>query len=232
MQAFEDELRDEVSRRLGMAISVWQDTSKHSRRRKLAGRHSGGHRRRRRVRGDRQPALSELAMVRPRAQRIQEAASRRSSSTTSGRFFKAVKTPWPDNTHRLFLQEIQDVDFYKERRGRLRRVHARLARLQARRSQAGRRRRAAAAGACAAPTSACTWRGPSMNASPPGAAERRASQQGLRRAADGPARCLVRRQAADAGHGQRGAVRAPARLRRTTSSPSASRCSRPISSTR
>ncbi len=28
IQAFEDELRDEISRRLGMGISVWQDTSR------------------------------------------------------------------------------------------------------------------------------------------------------------------------------------------------------------
>ena len=32
VQAFEDELRDEVSRRLGLGISVWQDTEPHSRR--------------------------------------------------------------------------------------------------------------------------------------------------------------------------------------------------------
>ena len=28
VQAFEDELRDEVSRRLGLAISIWQDTAR------------------------------------------------------------------------------------------------------------------------------------------------------------------------------------------------------------
>ena len=72
VQAFEEELRDEVSRRLGLAISVWQDTE-NPRRRELADRHSAGHRTRRRVRGDCQPALPELALVRPRAQRTSAA---------------------------------------------------------------------------------------------------------------------------------------------------------------
>jgi hypothetical protein len=113
IQAFEDELRDEISRRLGMGISVWQDTSKIR-----AGEnwqvaiHEG-------IEG----AAAFVAVVSPRYQNSQWCARERNEFrkrfkaeefATCGRFFKAVKTPWSENTHRLFLQEIQDVDFYKE----------------------------------------------------------------------------------------------------------------------
>src|SRR5262245_22089531 len=113
IQAFEDELRDEISRRLGMGISVWQDTSKI------------------RAGENWQVAIQEgiegsaafVAVVSPRYQNSPWCARERNefkkrfkaeAFSTSGRFFKAVKTPWSENAHRLFLQEIQDVDFYKE----------------------------------------------------------------------------------------------------------------------
>ena len=113
VQAFEDELRDEISRRLGMGISVWQDTSKI------------------RAGENWQVAIQEgiegtaafVAVVSPRYQNSQWCARERNEFrkrfkpeefVTAGRFFKAVKTPWSENAHRFFLQEIQDVDFYKE----------------------------------------------------------------------------------------------------------------------
>ena len=64
-----------------------------------------------------------VAIVSPRYQNSQWCARERNEFRrrfkpeefgTSGRFFKAVKTPWPDNAHRFFLQEIQAVDFCKD----------------------------------------------------------------------------------------------------------------------
>jgi hypothetical protein len=113
VQAFEDELRDEVSRRLGMGISVWQDTS----------RIRAGENWQAAIQEGIEGTAAFMAIVSPRYQNSQWCARERNEFRrrfkpeefgTSGRFFKAVKTPWPDNAHRFFLQEVQDVDFYKD----------------------------------------------------------------------------------------------------------------------
>jgi TIR domain len=113
IQAFEDELRDEISRRLGMGISVWQDTS----------RIRAGENWQVAIQEGIEGAAAFVAVVSPRYQNSQWCARERNEFrkrfkaeefTTSGRFFKAVKTPWSENAHRFFLQEIQDVDFYKD----------------------------------------------------------------------------------------------------------------------
>ncbi len=115
IQAFEDELRDEISRRLGMGISVWQDTS----------RIRAGENWQVAIQEGIEGAAAFVAVVSPRYQNSQWCARERNEFkkhfkaeqfTTSGRFFKAIKTPWSENAHRLFLQEIQDVDFYKDDR--------------------------------------------------------------------------------------------------------------------
>ena len=113
VQAFEDELRDEVSDRLGLGISVWQDTQ----RLRAGDNWQVG------IQEGIEHSAAFLAIVSPRYQNSQWCARERNEFirqfppdqfTTSGRFFKAVKTPWPDNNHRLFLEAIQDVDFYTE----------------------------------------------------------------------------------------------------------------------
>ena len=113
IQAFEDELRDEISRRLGMGISVWQDTS----------RIRAGENWQVAIQEGIEGTAAFVAIVSPRYQNSQWCARERNEFrkrfkaeefATCGRFFKAVKTPWSENTHRFFLQEIQDVDFYKE----------------------------------------------------------------------------------------------------------------------
>jgi TIR domain len=115
IQAFEDELRDEISRRLGMGISVWQDTS----------RLRAGENWQAAIQEGIEGAAAFVAVVSPRYQNSQWCARERNEFrkrfkaeefATSGRFFKAVKTPWSDNAHRFFLEEIQDVDFYKDDR--------------------------------------------------------------------------------------------------------------------
>jgi hypothetical protein len=116
VQAFEEELTSQVSRRLGVAISVWRDAEV--------------------VRaGDEWPdsiqqgiqrSAAFVAIVSPRYQNSEWCMRERNefrrgvqtqTSGTKGRFFKAVKTPWADDAHRLFLQEIEDVDFYEHGRG-------------------------------------------------------------------------------------------------------------------
>src|SRR5262245_47384536 len=113
IQAFEDELRDEISRRLGMGISVWQDTN----------RIRAGENWQVAIQEGIEGTAAFVAVVSPSYQNSQWCARERNEFRkrfkaeefpTCGRFFKAIKTPWPENAHRLFLQEIQDVDFYKE----------------------------------------------------------------------------------------------------------------------
>jgi hypothetical protein len=111
IQAFEDELHDEVSRRLGMSISVWQDT----------GRLRAGENWQAAIQEGIETTAAFVAIVSPRYQNSQWCARERNEFrrrfkpdefTTCGRLFKAVKTPWSGNTHRFFLEEIQDVGFY------------------------------------------------------------------------------------------------------------------------
>jgi hypothetical protein len=113
VQAFGDELRDEVSRRLGLAVAMWQDTAK-----LRAGENwQAG------IQAGIDKTAAFVAIVSPRYQNSQWCARernefRRQFTTqpfeTSGRFFKAVKTPWPDNGHRMFFEAIQDVEFFKD----------------------------------------------------------------------------------------------------------------------
>jgi hypothetical protein len=112
VQAFADELRDEVSRRLGLGIAVWQDVAKLR----------AGENWQAAIQTGIDKTAAFVAIVSPRYQNSQWCARERNEFRkqftaqpfeTSGRFFKAVKTPWPGNDHRLFFQAIQDVDFYK-----------------------------------------------------------------------------------------------------------------------
>jgi hypothetical protein len=113
VQAFEDELRDEVSRRLGLGISIWQDTS----------RIRAGENWQVAIQDGIRQSAAFIAIVSPRYQNSHWCARERNEFkqlfegdefTTKGRFFKVVKTPWLEDSHRFFLQEIQDVDFYKD----------------------------------------------------------------------------------------------------------------------
>jgi hypothetical protein len=105
-----------LDKHLGMPPSVWQDTS------------------RLRAGGNWQTAIQEgieksaafVAVVSPTYQNSQWCARERNEFrkrfkpeefTNCGRFFKAVKTPWESNAHRLFLKEIQDVDFFEDDQG-------------------------------------------------------------------------------------------------------------------
>jgi hypothetical protein len=113
VQAFADELRDEISRRLGLGIAVWQDVD----------RIRAGENWQSAIQTSIERTAAFVAVVSPRYQNSQWCARERNEFRrqfetqpfeTSGRFFKAVKTPWPDNGHRLFLQSIQDVEFFKD----------------------------------------------------------------------------------------------------------------------
>jgi hypothetical protein len=112
VRAFEDELHDEVSRRLGLEISVWQDT----------GRIRAGENWQTAIQDGIARSAAFLAIISPHYQNSQWCARERNEFrrqfsdeefANSGRFFKVVKRPWPDNGHRLFLQAIQEVEFFK-----------------------------------------------------------------------------------------------------------------------
>src|SRR5262245_48717554 len=113
VQAFEDELHDEVSRRLGLSISIWQDT----------GRIRAGQNWQLEIREGIKQSAAFVTIISPRYQNSRWCQLERTEFqnqfeadqfATSGRFFKAVKTPWPRNGHRLFLEAIQDVEFFKD----------------------------------------------------------------------------------------------------------------------
>jgi hypothetical protein len=113
VQSFEDELRDEVSRRLGLAISIWQDTE----------RIRAGQNWQAAIRDGIKQSAAFLAIISPRYQNSRwcqlernefQAQFAANEFVTSGRFFKVVKTPWPEQGHRLFLEAIQDVEFFKD----------------------------------------------------------------------------------------------------------------------
>jgi hypothetical protein len=113
VQAFEDELRDEVSRRLGLGISIWQDT----------GRIRAGQNWEAEIRQGIRESAAFVAIVSPSYQNSRWCHLERTEFqgqfganefVTCGRFFKAVKTPWPEDAHRLFLETIQDVEFFKD----------------------------------------------------------------------------------------------------------------------
>jgi len=112
VQAFEDELRDEVSRRLGLALATWQDVS----------RLRAGENWQEGIQDGIRHSAAFIAIVSPSYQNSLWCARERAefrkefdaaTSDCGGRFFKVVKTPWPENGHRLFMQEIQDVEFFK-----------------------------------------------------------------------------------------------------------------------
>ena len=117
VQAFCDSLAGEVSRRLGVPIAVWRDVH-HIR--------AGGNWQAE-IQSGIEQAAAFIAIVSPNYQNSQWCAMERQAFLnrlgqqpyTSGRFLKAVKTPWLKNGHRLFLQEIQDVDFYSVVEGAL-----------------------------------------------------------------------------------------------------------------
>ena len=112
VQAFEEELSDEVSRRLGLPLSIWQDSS----------RLRAGENWQAAIRDGVRHSAAFVTIVSPSYQNSRWCARERSEfrrqfdatrGDCDGRFFKAVKTPWPDNGHSLFFQELQGVDFFK-----------------------------------------------------------------------------------------------------------------------
>ena len=93
VQAFADELRDLASRRLGHPISVWEDTH----------RLRAGENWQTAIQTGIDKSAAFVAVVGPHYQNSKWCARERteflrqfqSKSETGGRFFKAVKTPWP-----------------------------------------------------------------------------------------------------------------------------------------
>src|SRR5215471_7517772 len=112
VKAFEEELSSVLSRRLGVSLARWRDTEKL------------------RAGEDWQDSIQQgiersaafVAIVSPIYQNSDWCSRERKeflrvltsqSASSKGRFFKVVKTPWLNDAHRGFLEQIGDVDFYK-----------------------------------------------------------------------------------------------------------------------
>jgi hypothetical protein len=114
VHAFAEALRDEVSRRLGLGVAIWEDK----------GRLRAGDNWNDAIHDVVKQSAAFVAIVSPRYQNSQWCARERQlfrdhvgsdvELEKSGRLFKVVKTPWPNNGHRFFYGNIQDVEFFKE----------------------------------------------------------------------------------------------------------------------
>ena len=114
VRTFVEALHEEVSRRLGLAVSIWQDKS----------RIRAGNNWNDAIHDGIKDAAAFVAVVSPRYQHSQWCARERqlfrdglgsdAELERSGRFFKVVKTPWPGKGHRDFYANVQDVEFFKD----------------------------------------------------------------------------------------------------------------------
>ena len=111
--AFEKAVREELSRRLGLEVSVWQDERALRVGQNWQAEIEAG------VAG----AATFVCVLSPSYQNSdwctrERGLFRRAFASTdgfenSGRLFKVVKTPWQDDSHRLFLPKLQDIDFWR-----------------------------------------------------------------------------------------------------------------------
>jgi hypothetical protein len=117
IQAFEKSIGEEVSRRLGLEISVWQDAS----------RLRVGNNWNVEIENGVQRSAAFLAVLSPSYENSdwckRERDFFRQSFTAPGafensnRFFKVLKTPWQNDEHQYFLSAIQSLDFFRRNKG-------------------------------------------------------------------------------------------------------------------
>jgi TIR domain len=117
IQAFEKNLREELSRKLGAEVTVWQDVQKIR---------LGQNWQVEIVEGI-QRAATLLAIVSPSYQNSDWCAEERKAFIklfptlealeNSSRFLKIIKKPWDNDSHLEFLPKIQHVPFYRREQG-------------------------------------------------------------------------------------------------------------------
>ena len=113
IQAFEKSLCEELSRRLGVRISVWQDTN----------RLRVGQNWKAEIEAGVQRSAVFIAMLSPSYENSEWCASERGvfqqlfsaqdDFENSKRFFKVVKTPWDNESHLYFLSAVENLDFFR-----------------------------------------------------------------------------------------------------------------------
>ncbi|HEY2289589.1 MAG TPA: toll/interleukin-1 receptor domain-containing protein [Thermoanaerobaculia bacterium] len=117
VQVFEKSLGEELSRRLGIRVSVWQDGK----------RLRFGQNWQTEIETGVQRSAVFVAVLSP-SYEISDWCSRErrcfmnlfgswNLSETSTRFFKVLKTPWENDGHRHFLPTIQTLDFFRREDG-------------------------------------------------------------------------------------------------------------------
>lgn len=112
-QAFEKALREEVSRRLGLEIAVWQDEK----------RIRAGQNWQDEIKAGIERCAAFVAIISPSYENSDWCTRERvafrqlfaspEQFESSNRFFIAVKTPWEKNNHRFFLSKIKPVLFFR-----------------------------------------------------------------------------------------------------------------------
>ncbi len=119
IQAFEKSLGEELSRRLGAGVSVWQD----------AKRLRVGQNWQAEIETGIQRSAAFIAVLSPCYENSDWCSRERSlfrqlfaaaapnAFETSNRFFKVLKTPWANDEHRHFLSAIQTLDFFRREEG-------------------------------------------------------------------------------------------------------------------
>jgi hypothetical protein len=117
IQPFARSLGEEVSRRLGLGVSVWQD----------ANRLRVGQNWRTEIETGVQRSAVFIAVLSPSYENsdwctrersvFQQPFGAQEAFANSNRFFKVVKTPWEGDEHRYFLSDIEDLPFYRREEG-------------------------------------------------------------------------------------------------------------------
>jgi hypothetical protein len=117
MQAFEKSLGEEVSRRLGLKVSVWQDAKRLRVGQNWKAEIEAGVARSAVFIAVLSPSYANSEWcARERRVFIQCFASQEVFEN-SNRFFKVLKTPWEDDEHRYFLATIQAVELFRREEG-------------------------------------------------------------------------------------------------------------------
>ncbi len=117
IQAFEKSLGEELSRRLGLGISVWQDGK----------RLRVGQNWQAEIETGVQRSAAFIAVLSPSYENSDWCTRERRLFTqlftpqnpfeTSNRFFKVLKTPWENDANKYFLAAIQTQDFFRREDG-------------------------------------------------------------------------------------------------------------------
>lgn len=113
VSALEKGLGEELSSRLGVQVTVWQDAKRLRAGQNWQSEIETG------VKGSAvfvallSPSYNNSGWCKRERDLFRQLFDTREAFENGNRFFKVVKTPWDDNRHRQFLAAIQDLDFFR-----------------------------------------------------------------------------------------------------------------------